>query len=241
MDEMTDETAEAPPAAEKKLRKGERTRAQILEAALDLFRERGYDETTMRAIAERAGVAVGNAYYYFRSKEHLIQAFYLQTHLEHLEASREILARERGLRERLLGVMRAKLDTIMPYHRFAGVLFKTAADPASPLNPFSAESGPTREQATALFAEVVTGADTRLTPDLAAALPNLLWIYHMGIILFWIHDSSPGCARSYLLMERTVKLVLRLISLFQFPLLRPFLKEMLGLVAELREPPGRVE
>jgi AcrR family transcriptional regulator len=241
MDEMMDEAAESPPPAEKKLRKGERTRAQILEAALDLFRERGYDETTMRAIAERAGVAVGNAYYYFRSKEHLIQAFYQQTHLEHLEASREILARERGLRERLLGVMRSKLDTIMPYHRFAGVLFKTAADPASPLNPFSEESGPTREQATALFAEVVAGADTRLTPDLAAALPNLLWIYHMGIILFWIHDSSPGCARSYLLMERTVKLVLRLISLFQFPLLRPFLKEMLGLVAELREPPGRVE
>ena len=134
------------PSAEKKLRKGERTRAQILEAALELFRERGYDETTMRAIAERAGVAVGNAYYYFRSKEHLIQAFYQQTHQEHLEASREILARERGLRERLLGVMRAKLDTIMPYHRFAGVLFKTAADPASPLNPFSEESGPTRSR-----------------------------------------------------------------------------------------------
>jgi AcrR family transcriptional regulator len=233
---MDEVTTESPHPPEKKLRKGERTRAQILAAALDLFRERGYDETTMRAIAERAGVAVGNAYYYFRSKEHLIQAFYQQTHQEHLEASREILARERGLRERLLGVMRSKLDTIMPYHRFAGVLFKTAADPASPLNPFSQESGPTREQATALFAEVVTGADTRLTPDLTAALPNLLWVYHMGIILFWIHDSSPGCARSYLLMERTVKLVLRLVSLFQFPLLRPFLKELLGLVAELREP-----
>ena len=88
---------------------------------------------------------------------------------------------------------------------------------------------------------MVAGADTRLTPDLTAALPNLLWVYHMGIILFWIHDSSPGCARSYLLMERTVKLILRLVSLFQFPLLRPFLKELLGLVAELREPPGRVE
>src|SRR5438093_12676940 len=54
--------------------KGEQTRAIILETALDLFRERGYEETTMRVIAERAGVALGNAYYYFRSKEHLIQA-----------------------------------------------------------------------------------------------------------------------------------------------------------------------
>jgi AcrR family transcriptional regulator len=229
-----DEVTAPPPQDEKKPGKGERTRAQILETALDLFRERGYEETTMRAIAERAEVSVGNAYYYFRSKEHLIQAFYEQSHLDHLAACREVLARERGLRERLAGVLRAKLDTSEPYHRFAGVLFKTAADPASPLNPFSPESEPVRRQAIELFAEVVSGADSRLTPELTAALPNLLWTYQMGIILFWIHDASPGCARSYRLMERSVKLVLRLISLFQFPLLRPFLKELLGLVGELQ-------
>jgi AcrR family transcriptional regulator len=223
--------------APKKPRKSEQTRAKILEAALELFRERGYEETTMRAIAEAAGVAVGNAYYYFRSKEHLIQAFYARTHEEHLAASREVLDRERGLRERLLGVMRAKLDTIMPYHQFAGVLFKTAADPASPLNPFSEESQPVRQQSTDLFAEVVTGADTRLTAELAAELPNLLWIYHMGIVLYWIHDTSPGRAKSYRLMERSVKLVLRLVSLFQFPLLRPFLRELLEMVTDLRGEP----
>src|SRR5215813_12723516 len=152
---------ETPPPL--KIRKGERTRAQILEAALDLFRDRGYDETTMRAIAERAGVAVGNAYYYFRSKEHLIQGLHEPPPQEHPEASREILAREKGLRERLLGVMRAKLDTIMPYHKFSGILFKTAADPTSPLNPFSQDSEPVRRQSTELFAEAVNGSDTRLT------------------------------------------------------------------------------
>jgi AcrR family transcriptional regulator len=231
---MHDLAAAAEP---KKRRKGEETRVLILETALDLFRERGYEETTMRAIAEAAGVAVGNAYYYFRSKEHLIQAFYARTHEEHLAASREVLDRERGLRERLLGVMRAKLDTIMPYHRFAGVLFKTAANPASPLNPFSEESLPVRRQATEIFAEVVAGSDTRLTAELAAELPNVLWIYQAGVILYWIHDTSPECVKSYRLMERSVKLVLRLISLFQFPLLRPFLRELLTLVAQLRSEP----
>ncbi|MEA2601605.1 MAG: hypothetical protein QOF89_2597 [Acidobacteriota bacterium] len=229
-----DAIAVAAPESQKKRRKGEETRAQILETALELFRERGYEETTMRAIAESAGVSVGNAYYYFKSKEHLIQAFYARTHEEHLAASREVLDRERGLRERFLGVMRAKLDTIEPYHQFSGVLFKTAADPASPLNPFSAESLPVRQQSTELFTEVITGADTRLPAELVAALPNLLWVYHMGIVLYWIHDSSPGCAKSYRLMERSVRLILRLISLFQFPLLRPFLRELLVLVTELR-------
>jgi AcrR family transcriptional regulator len=221
----------------KKRSKGEGTRAHILETALDLFRERGYEETTMRAIAEAAGVAVGNAYYYFKSKEHLIQAFYARTHEEHVAASREVLDRERGLRERLLGVMRTKLDTIAPYHQFAGVLFKTAANPLSPLNPFSAESLPVRRQATEIFAEVVNGSDTRLTPELVAELPNILWLYQAGVILYWIHDSSPGCAKSYRVMERSVKLVLRLISLFQFPLLRPFLKELLTMVSDLRSEP----
>ena len=85
---------------------------------------------------------------------------------------------------------------------------------------------------------MITGADTRLSADLTAELPNLLWVYHMGIILYWIHDSSPGCAKSYHLMERSVKLVLRLVSVFQFPLLRPFTKELLALAAELRGEPG---
>ena len=218
-------------------RKGEQTRAHILETALQLFKERGYEETTMRAIAEAAGVAVGNAYYYFRSKEHLIQAFYERTHQEHLEASRELLTREKNLRERLLGVMRAKLDTIMPYHRFSGILFKTAADPESPLNPFSQESLPARREATEVFAEVVRGSENRKLPkDLAAELPDLLWTYHMGIVLFWIHDRSPGRARTWRLMERTVDLVARLVTLSSLPLMGPLRKSVLSLLAELRQP-----
>src|SRR5580692_5777604 len=56
--------------------KGEQTRAAIAEAALRMFREQGYEATTMRAIAREAGVATGNAYYYFGSKEELIHAYY---------------------------------------------------------------------------------------------------------------------------------------------------------------------
>lgn len=215
--------------------KGEQTRALILETALELFRERGYEETTMRAIAERAGVALGSAYYYFRSKEHLIQAFYGRTHEEHLVVSVPILEQERGLKARLRAVMRAKIGTIEPYHQFAGVLFKSAADPQSPLNPFSPESGPVRQEATDLFGEVVRGAKERVPADLEAELPSLLWVYHMGIILFWIHDPSRGRARTYRLVEHTVDLIVRLISLGSLPIMRPLRRTTLRLLAELRE------
>src|SRR3954454_23294311 len=94
--------------------KGGQTRALILETALELFREHGYERTTMRAIAEKADVALGNAYYYFRSKEHLIQAFYARSHAEHLAAAAPVLTRERDLKARLLGVLRVKIDTSEP-------------------------------------------------------------------------------------------------------------------------------
>lgn len=221
--------------------KGERTRERILECALDLFREQGYDRASMRAIAKCAEVSVGNAYYYFASKEHLIQAFYGRTHVEHLAACESVLDRERDLRERLRGVLLAKIDTAEPYHRFAGVLFKTAADPASPLNPFSEESRPVREDAIRLMERVVVGSRRSVPEDLAQELPELLWMYLMGIVLFWIHDDSPGRARTRRLIDRTSDLVARLIGLARSPLLMPVRKSVLRLVRELREDVGPVD
>ncbi|MCC7062411.1 MAG: helix-turn-helix transcriptional regulator, partial [Planctomycetes bacterium] len=60
--------------------KGERTKERILQAALELFRELGYEATTMRMVADAAKVSLGNAYYYFASKDLLLQAFYHEVH-----------------------------------------------------------------------------------------------------------------------------------------------------------------
>src|SRR4029453_4619612 len=120
-----------------KTAKGEQTKALILNTALEMLHERGYGNTTMRAIAQKAGVSLGNAYHYFASKDLLIQEFYHSTHEAHLQASLPALQKESSLKARLLAVMRLKIETLEPYHEFAGVLFQTAADPNSPLNPFA--------------------------------------------------------------------------------------------------------
>lgn len=215
--------------------KGEQTRALILKTALDMLLDRGYEGTTMRAIAEEAGVSLGNAYYYFKSKEHLIQAFYARTHQEHLDACDGLLDNELDFNKRLWSVLRARIDSMMPYHRFAGVLFRSAADPRSPLNPFSPESRPVRRESTELMAEVVEGSSVRVHKSLAGDLPDLLWIYHMGIILFWIFDASPGCRRTYRLAEKTADLVARLISAASLPPFRPLLRSALALLEDLRD------
>ena len=218
-----------------KTQKGDQTKALILETALEIFRERGYEETTMRAIAEKAGVSLGNAYYYFHSKEHLIQAFYQRLHEEHVAVSLPALEKEHTLKARLLTVMRLRIDILKPYHQFAGVLFKTAAHPQSPLNPFSDESDPVRQASIQLFEKVIEGTKARIPRDLRAELPYLLWVYHLGIVLFWIHDPSPKHRRTYRLIDHTVELLDKLIHLASNPFMRPLRKQALRLVDELRE------
>jgi AcrR family transcriptional regulator len=225
---LTEESAEAGS-------KGERTRSLILETALEMFGERGYEETTMRAIAEKAGVALGNTYYHFRSKEHLIQAYYDRMQEIHSESCAEALKKERTLKGRLLGVMGQVLEDIAPYHQFARILFKTAANPQSPLNPFSPESESARRASIELFAEVVKDARARIPSDLAEELPTLLWLYHMGITLFWIHDDSPGQKRTRRLMEQSVEIVVKLIQLASLPPMRPLRKSALKMLADLKE------
>jgi len=215
--------------------KGDQTRALILATALEMFRERGYDETTMRAIARKAGVSLGNAYYYFSSKEYLIQAFYQRMHEDHLAVAVPALEHDKTLKARLLTVMRSKIDTMNPYHQFAGVLFKTAAHPESPLNPFSDESDPVREASIQLFDKVLDDTKGRIPKDLRAELPYLLWVYSMGIVLFWIHDRSPKHRRTYRLIAHTVDLLDKLIHLASNPFMRPLRKQALRLVDELRD------
>lgn len=215
--------------------RGELTRAQIVETALRLFRERGYEATTMRAIASEAGVSVGNAYYYFPSKQHLVQAYYAASQELHAEAARPVLDGATGFEERLHGVLRTRLDTMQSEQAFAVAFFRYAADPDSPLSPFSAESAPAREASTALYAEAVAGArDLKVPAELREELPALLWLYQMGVVLFWVHDRSPGAARTYALVDRTVPIVVRLVGLARYRLLRGLVTDLLDLVRDLR-------
>src|SRR4029450_6411961 len=79
----------------------EETRRQILDTALALFRERGFEETTMRDIAAGVGVSLGAAYYYFKSKEAIVGAYYDYVQYEHAARCRDAFGRGGTLRDRL--------------------------------------------------------------------------------------------------------------------------------------------
>jgi AcrR family transcriptional regulator len=223
----------APPERERTPR-AEQTRGAIIEAALRLFREAGYEATTMRAIAREAGVSTGNAYYYFGSKEELLREFYARNHAEHVAACRPVLARESRFGPRMQGTLRAKIDVMQPYHAFAAKFFKHAAEPSNPLSPFSKESSPAREAEIALYREVIEGSSERIERGLADRMPELLWLFSLGIVMYWVHDTSPGCARTYRLIDRTVPLAARLVSLSRLPVLRSTLAEIISIIDDMR-------
>ena len=218
--------------------KSQQTRAAIVAAATKLFRSGGYDATTMRAVAQEAGVSVGNAYYYFGSKEHLVLAFYDEILAEHLAGCERALATETGFVARLSAVLEVWVDVAESSHEFAGKFFKHAAEPTSPLSVFSAESAPTREASIALMRRVVDGSDLKVAPALREELPLLLWLVQMGMVLFWVYDSSPRRTRTRQLVRQSVPILDKLLRATRIPGLRGIADDLVSLVKSL-VPPAR--
>jgi AcrR family transcriptional regulator len=221
--------------------KDKNTRRRILEAALALFRERGFAAATMREIAGRAGVASGLAYYYFDSKDAIVLAFY-QRAMEELPARLEAAHRERKLAPRLRALIEAKFEYFQANRAFLGALMAHAADPASPLSPFGEPSRPVREQDVAQFERAVRETGTAVPRDLAPHLPRILWFYQMGLILFWIYDRSEGQRRTRELLDVTLKLVVLLLRAASLPLMKPVRRHVLQIVGivEQQAPPAPV-
>jgi AcrR family transcriptional regulator len=211
-------------------KRAEDTRRKIYDAALELFREKGFDETTMRDIAAKAGVALGGAYYYFSSKEAIVLAFYREMQESSNELVVGALEGQRKLKDRVRCVVEQRLQLLEPNRKFCAALFRHAPDGADPLSPFSEESRLIREGAIEHMRIAIEGSDTKVPNDLRPRLPYLLWLYHMALIMFWLYDRSPQQERTYKLMEKSLSFLTNLLSLSGLPLMKPLRRAALELV-----------
>lgn len=201
-------------------KKSDETRSRILEAALAVFRERGFERATMREIATEAGVAVGAAYYYFESKDAIVMAFYIRSQGEMRHAIDLKLDGCRTLEERLRAIIGEKFSYFEPNRRLLGAL-SAHTDPEHPLSPFSQATAMIREEDVALFERAARESKVKLPASVGPYLARLLWMYQMGLILFWVYDKSAGQSRTMLLYEKTLKMILVTLKIAGFPLLRP--------------------
>ncbi|WP_144152140.1 TetR/AcrR family transcriptional regulator [Paraburkholderia sp. BCC1885] len=85
--------AETARASEPKREKGRLRVAAILESAVEVFAEKGYDAATMTEIAARSGTAIGSLYRFFPSKESLADALLLR-YMLHVKSGLAELAQQ---------------------------------------------------------------------------------------------------------------------------------------------------
>jgi AcrR family transcriptional regulator len=87
------------------------TRERILDIALELFTDQGFDKTSLREIADRLGFSKAAIYYHFASKEDILMALHLRLHdfgheaLEELGGSRATPELWAALLDQLIGQM----------------------------------------------------------------------------------------------------------------------------------------
>ena len=174
----------------------------------------------MREIAGVAGVATGAGYYYFDSKDAIVSAFYEQAQQDMAPLLEAGLARCKTLECRLRTLITQKFKYFAPNRRLLGAL-SAHVDPENPLSPFSSETAPVRDADLALFTRAVTESKVKLPSGVQPYLPRLLWLYQMGLLLFWIYDRSPEQRRTQALLEGTLKMLLLTLKLASLPLLRP--------------------
>ena len=210
--------------------KAEETGRRILDAALELFRQEGFDITTMRDIARKAGVATGAAYYYYPSKDAIVMDFYQRSCTEMQPKIEAAVAHASGLDSRLRESIRAKLAHFAPNRGVLRALLRNGADPKHPLSPFSPQTKEIRDIDLAWFRRILVDCGMRIPRDLEPHLPGVLWFFQMGVIFFWVIDESAEQARTARLLELATKSVVFLIRVSALPLMRPLRKTALQLI-----------
>jgi AcrR family transcriptional regulator len=168
---------------------GEASRRTLYKTAIRLIGDRGYEATTLRDVATRAGVSAGLLYRYFPSKRSVVLALYD-------ELSDAFAKEAAGMpagtwRDRFLYALETSLRTLGPYRVTLRALVPVMVGDVDE-GVFAQSTAFSRKRVQAIFRAAVVDARDAPTSKLAEALGRLLYLIHLGVILWWLLDKSPG-------------------------------------------------
>jgi AcrR family transcriptional regulator len=216
--------------------KGEQTRRQIFESALQLFRERGFDSTTMQEIAKHALVVKSAAYYYFPSKEAIIQAYYERVQAEQERLCDEVFTETNDLKSRLATALHSKFDLAKDDRNLLGVVFRYTGEPEHPLSCLGRGTAEIRRRSIQVFRNAI--AEEKLPKDLRELLPVALWALQMGLLVMFLYDPSENQRRTRHMADGALDLTLKLLGLAKLAILKPIRTKVLVLLREADLLPG---
>lgn len=167
---------------------GSETRAALYRVAIELFAEQGFEATTLRQIAARAGVSPALLYRYFPSKRAVVLALYDVLSLEYAERTRELPPGR--WRERFLFALRTSLEVLAPHRSTMVALVPLLVGGAE--NLFAPATAFSRERVQRAFVAATTGASDAPRGVLAPALGRVLYLVHLALLLWWLLDRTPA-------------------------------------------------
>jgi AcrR family transcriptional regulator len=174
--------------------KGRATRARIVDAALRLFAERGYEAATMRDMAEAADCSLGLAYRYFSGKDALVLELYRRLADELADG---VASQPPGpLAVRFGHAMQTLLARMAPYRGTLGALFGAALRPRATTSIFGADAAAVRDRSWRAHRVLVVDASERRLKGLADDLATILYGLQLGLVFFWLEDESANAART---------------------------------------------
>jgi AcrR family transcriptional regulator len=215
----------------KRRRKGEVAQQRIVESALRLFGDKGYEQTTMRDIAAAAGYSPGLTYRYFSSKEELVLVLYQKLAQElHLYA-RSLPAA--SLTERFQMTVAKQLELMAPYRETLGALFGTALNPRSKVGVFGESTAAIRRQARETYLAIIEGAKDAPRASQCEDLATILYGTHLALVLFWLIDQSAETQRTQKLLAFLCDLLKLIQPILWFPVVSQALARLARIIGPL--------
>ncbi|MBX3587952.1 MAG: TetR/AcrR family transcriptional regulator [Ramlibacter sp.] len=162
----------------------------VLDAAARLFAGRGYSATSMRDIAEAAGMLPGSLYYHFPAKEALLAAVYEAGVRGIVDAAHNAIARETAPWARLEAACVAHLQTVLESSDYAQVLIRVLPEDVPSV---AARLGTLRAEYEALFRDLVAALPLPAGTDRRAL--RLMLIGALNWSRFWYREDGRDSPR----------------------------------------------
>ena len=208
---------------------GAAARQRLYDIAIKRMAEHGYASTTLRDVAREAGVSVGLLYRYFPNKRAVIIALYDELSLEYARQAQEM---PRGKwRDRFLFALKTSLQVLEP-HRVAlrALIPVLVGDPEEGV--FAENAAFSRVRVLGAFEAAVADASDAPPPSVAASLGRLLYLAHLGVLLWWLLDKSPKQRATTALVLLTQQMLPSAALSLRLPSIRRFVVSSDELVRE---------
>lgn len=185
------------------------TRQRILATAAELFRDKGFEESTTREIAQAAGVASGTMFNYFPSKETMAMTMVTEALGQGSDDFRRRRSGHEGLTEELFLFVASGLRRLRPLRPFLGPVLERSLSPF-PRKSTCPEGETTRQEHLAVVQEIIDRHGFTEPPDHVAM--TIYWSLYLGILACWTGDPSPNQEESRAVIDYSLRVFVQTIS-----------------------------